>query len=317
MPHPHHTDANELGSVGLKGQDLPPKPGLENTVRLAIPKSNCDPGVYNKVSTMSEAGNGHFDRLTAGLSPEQRSEFFQALHEAGITPHDAELARLLRALQLYKAFYEEIPSRIHDALTEAHVLADDIKTLLDSFLKRLDTAVTQVGQTTQLASDTLNQLQALDRMLAAAIEESTTEITKSLDSALRKALSTALLAPFEDSVRDIHESCTATADQARQMTTELKLARRIHIGGYALATALCGLTLTVLSWVCISRYYAQREIELMRTLDQNRQILSELAHRGNDFELYRDPADGHKLYLVVNRAKAWTKEKRAVIELTD
>ena len=177
MPHPHHTDANELGSVGLKGQDLPPKPELENTVRLAIPKSNCDPGVYNKVSTMSEAGNGHFDQLTARLSPEQRSEFFQALHEAGIAAHDVELAQLLRALQLYKAFYEEIPSRLHDALTEAHVLADDIKTLLDSFLKRLDTAVTHVGQTTQLASDTLNQLQALDRMLAAAVEESTTEIT--------------------------------------------------------------------------------------------------------------------------------------------
>ena len=101
------------------------------------------------------------------------------------------------------------------------------------------------------------------------------------------------------------------------MRLVVKLARRIHIGGYALATALCGLTLTVLSWVCISRYYAQREIELLRTLDQNRQILSELARRGNDFELRRDPADSHKLYLVVNRAKAWTKEKRAVIELTD
>jgi hypothetical protein len=266
---------------------------------------------------MSEAGNGHFDRLTAGLSPEQRSEFFQALHEAGITPHDAELARLLRALQLYKAFYEEIPSRIHDALTEAHALADGIKTLLDSSLKRLDAAVTQLGQTTQLASETLNQLQALDRMLAAAVEESTDKVTKSLDSALRKALSTALLEPFEDSVRDIHQSCTSTANQAKQITTELKLARGMHIGGYALATVLCALALTLLSWISISRYYAQREIELLRTVDQNRQILTELAHRGNDFELRRDPADGHKLYLVVNRAKAWTKEKRAVIELTD
>jgi hypothetical protein len=282
-----------------------------------MPKWNRDPEVYEKGSTMSEAGNDHFDRLTTGLSPEQRSEFFQALHEAGITAHDVELARLLRALQLYKAFYEEIPSRIQHALTEAHVLADDIKTLLDSFLKRLDAAVTQLGQTTQLASDTLSQLQALDRMLTAAVEESTAEVTKSLDSALRKALSTALLQPFEDSVRDIHESCTSTADQARQMVTELKLARRIHIGGYALATILCALALTVLSWISISRHYAQRELELLRTVDQNRQILSELAHRGNDFELRRDPADGHKLYLVVNRAKAWTKEKRAVIELTN
>ena len=59
---------------------------------------------------MTQAGNGYFDRLAEGLSPEQRSDFFQALHEAGITAHrDLEFARLLRVLQLYKAYYESIP----------------------------------------------------------------------------------------------------------------------------------------------------------------------------------------------------------------
>jgi hypothetical protein len=48
-------------------------------------------------------GPGHFDRLAEGLSSEQRSEFFQALHEADITAQDLELARLLRVLQIYKA----------------------------------------------------------------------------------------------------------------------------------------------------------------------------------------------------------------------
>jgi hypothetical protein len=258
-----------------------------------------------------------FDELGRNLTPEDRAELFQVLYEADFGPDDRVLAKLLRALQIYKAFYEQIPSSVQRAIGEADTFITGTKDLLDSFGAKLERTTTQLGHTAQLASDTLNQLQAFDRMLMAAIEESTTEITKLLDSALRKALSTALLAPFEDSLREIQERCTSTATQARQMTTELKLARRIHIGGYALTIVLCALALTVLSWTSISRHYAQREVEVLSTLDQNRQILSELARRGNDFELRRDPADGHKLYLVVKRAKAWTKEKRAVVELTD
>jgi uncharacterized protein YoxC len=258
-----------------------------------------------------------FDELGKNLSSEDRAELFQVLHEADFGPDDRVLAKLLRALQIYKALYEEIPTRVQKALHEAHTFMAGTKDLLDDFSGKVEETATQLGQTAQLVSDTLNELRALDRTVAAAVEESTAEVTRSLDSALRKAVSTALLQPFEDSVRDIHQSCTSTANQAKQMVTELKLARRIHIGAYALATILCALALTVLSWISISRHYAQREIELLRTVDQNRQILFELARRGNDFELRRDRADEHKLYLVVNRAKAWTKEKRAVIELTN
>jgi uncharacterized protein YoxC len=258
-----------------------------------------------------------FDELGKNLSPEDRAELFQVLYEADFGPDDRVLAKLLRALQIYKAFYEQIPTNVQEALHEADTFMTGTKDLVDDFSEKVEATTTQLGQTAKLVSDTLNELRALDRKLAAAVEASTAEVTRSLDSALRNALSTALLQPFEDSVRDIHQSCTSTANQANQMVTEVKLARRIHIGSYALATILCALALTVLSWISISRHYAQRELELLRTLDQNRQILSELAHRGNDFELRRDPADGHKLYLVVNRAKAWTKEKRAVIQLTD
>ena len=42
---------------------------------------------------MAEAGNNHFDSLTKDLSPEQRSEFFQVLHTAGISHQDVELLR--------------------------------------------------------------------------------------------------------------------------------------------------------------------------------------------------------------------------------
>ena len=59
---------------------------------------------------MAEAGKNSFDSLVQGLSLEQRLEFFRVLHTAGVTRQDVELAQLLRALQLYKAFYDEIPA---------------------------------------------------------------------------------------------------------------------------------------------------------------------------------------------------------------
>ena len=78
---------------------------------------------------MTEPGNGHFDRLAEGLSPEQRSEFFQTLHEADITAHDLELARLLRVLQLYKAYYESIPSAVQTAVADISRLKQEIAAL--------------------------------------------------------------------------------------------------------------------------------------------------------------------------------------------
>jgi|SRR6266516_441178 len=55
-----------------------------------------------------------FKDLAADLPDQHQAEFFQNLHEAGISPNDVELARLLRALQLYK----QRTSRLHRAATD-------------------------------------------------------------------------------------------------------------------------------------------------------------------------------------------------------
>src|SRR5262245_52099158 len=79
---------------------------------------------------MADTGDGHFDQLAEGLSPERRSEFFQALHEAGITAdRDMELARLLRVLQLYKAYYESIPAAVEKGAAEIARLKQEIASL--------------------------------------------------------------------------------------------------------------------------------------------------------------------------------------------
>ena len=66
-----------------------------------------------------------FKDLVADLPDQHQAEFFRNLHEAGISPNDVELARLLRALQLYKAYYESIPAAVRAAAAEIERLKED------------------------------------------------------------------------------------------------------------------------------------------------------------------------------------------------
>ena len=94
---------------------------------------------------MAEDDNTHFDSLTKDLSPEQRPEFFQVLHTAGISRQDVELAQLLRALQLYRAFYDEIPARVCQAVKEADALHQTFRSLHESAAIRWDRGAQSAG----------------------------------------------------------------------------------------------------------------------------------------------------------------------------
>jgi hypothetical protein len=184
-----------------------------------------------------------FEELGRSLSPQHRAELFQVLHQADIGPQDRDLAKLLRALQIHKAFYEEIPARVSKAIEEADILAVTIKALRDDITSQLDQALLQLERNTQTVSLTAVEFRDTQTRLAAAVEKSAARVARSLESVLRKSLETGLLKPFESSLSDVRNQCTQTASQARQMTGELKLARRIHMGGYALAAAVIALTL--------------------------------------------------------------------------
>src|SRR5438046_2951624 len=70
-----------------------------------------------------------FKDLADDLPDRHQAEFFRNLHEAGISPNDVELARLLRALQLYKAYYESIPAAVRAAAAEIERLKQEIDRL--------------------------------------------------------------------------------------------------------------------------------------------------------------------------------------------
>ena len=264
---------------------------------------------------MTVRDNEHFDRLSEGLSEEQRLEWFKTLHEAGITADDVELARLLRVLQLYKGFYEEIPARVHEALKHADTLTIRINGLRNDLAECLDKALAELKQNTEAVSAISARFHDTQSHLTAAVEKSAAEVSRSLEAELRKSLSAVLLKPFESCVAGIRDQCTLTASHAKQITAELRLARRIHIGAYGLASALISVLLGVTSWFVAARQYSQREAQLLQGIDRNRQVMSELARKGAVLEVRRDPADSQRLYLMVKRGKSWTTEKHVVIEM--
>jgi hypothetical protein len=54
---------------------------------------------------------------------------------------------------------------------------------------------------------------------------------------------------------------------------------------------------------------------LIEGIEQNRQVLSELARKGAVLHVQRGHADSRKLYLFMKRAKTWTTDKYVVVEV--
>ena len=91
--------------------------------------------------------------FTQGLPASQRAEFLNAVREAGIHPQDAELIKFLKALQLYKAFYEQIPSQIveahRDILEETKTVRNQTKVLADQTAAAAASVATQCAAVTK------------------------------------------------------------------------------------------------------------------------------------------------------------------------
>ena len=264
---------------------------------------------------MAEDDNAHFDSLTNDLSPEQRSQFFQVLHTAGISRQDVELAQLLRALQLYRALYDEIPARVWQAVKEADALHQTFRSLHENAAIRWDEVLSQLERNMTAASTIANEFREAKTVIATAIQKSKTDIAKTLEATLTKSLSSGLLTPFETFVNDIKDRCGRTAIEAQQISLHLKQAGRIHIGGYALASVVLTLVLAAIIWFNAARHYAEREGQLIHQIDQNRTVLSELARKGTTLKVKRSRKDANQLYLIIEDATGWTADHDAVVEL--
>src|SRR5262245_18287923 len=116
------------------------------------------------------------DELVADLPDHQKAEFFHNLYKAGISPNDDELARLLRSLQLYKAYYESIPANIQTAAAEIERLKQEIDRLGADARRSAETSANVARQVIQEAEHFRQEL--------AKIHEHVEEVTRDLSEDL-------------------------------------------------------------------------------------------------------------------------------------
>ncbi len=277
---------------------------------------------------MTEADNGHFDQLAEGLSPEQRSEFFRVLHETGITARDVELARLLRVLQLYKAYYETIPSAVQAAVADINRLKQETAALSVA-------ATQQAASLSKIAAEVLveaqhfyGQLEGIHLHVEAAIQKSAETLAAQMTGILHAQIDETVLLPLQQQLTVLEEADHAldqaiekSKTAAAEMQKHAAVARRIHLSGYALASLIVSIVLAVGSWLFIHDSYTrqmQRErVALVRDSDMNRQVLLKLAESRRTLELRQDPKRPRVYYLVMKDASGWeSSQHQGVIEFT-
>lgn len=101
-----------------------------------------------------------FPKLLSFLDEEKdQIEFMKVAAEVGLGPTDMELAKLLLALQLYKAFYATVPRDIKAvhvaALKEMRNLRDEVKFLAD----RTSSDAVKIGQWAEQIDNSILRIQ--------------------------------------------------------------------------------------------------------------------------------------------------------------
>ncbi len=279
---------------------------------------------------MAHAGNGHFERLTEGFSPEQRSEFFQVLHEADITAdRDVELARLLRVLQLYKIYYESIPSAIQAAVGDVTRVKQEIAALSSAATQQAAMASKIAEEVLAEAEDFQGQLSGIHLQAEAAIEKSAQTLATRMAGLLHSRIDQTILAPLHEQLTDLlaanhalDQAIEKSKTAAAGMQKHAAAARKIHLGGFALASLTIAAVLATGSWLFIHNSYArqmQRErLALVSDNEKNRQVLLKLAESSRTLELRQDPKSSRVYYLFMKDASGWeSTQHHGVIEFRE
>ncbi|HYK92073.1 MAG TPA: hypothetical protein VE398_25145 [Acidobacteriota bacterium] len=270
-----------------------------------------------------------FRELAADLPDQHRAEFFRNLHEAGIGSNDVELARLLRALQLYKSYYESIPAAVKDAAGEIDRVKHEIETLVGDARNTSDSAA-------QLGSQILGETERFRRDLAGihtrvegAIGTSAQNLALRMAELLSVAVEQNVLSPLRSQLAELAKSNRGFEDainRNNQAATSLRrnavLARRVHLGTLALGGLLVICGLSAGSWLYLEHWYAtQLEREraaIVEQVGQNRAVLLQLSKSRRTLELVQDPEHPHRKLLVMKDASGWQSTRNhGVIEFND
>src|SRR6266516_4861027 len=270
-----------------------------------------------------------FKDLAADLPDQHQAEFFQNLHEAGISPNDVELARLLRALQLYKTYYESIPAAVQAAAAEIERLKQEIDRLSADARCCSEASGRMAGQVIREAERVRQDLAGIRDLVEVAALGSAEELASRMSELLTENIEKTVLQPLKSRLEELAGSNLAFDDaikSSKNATSGLlqsaKLARRIHFRAYALGAFVIACSLTLASWFFLHRWYADRferdRAAMVQQIEKNRAVLLKLAESHRTLELLQDPESPHRKLLVMKDASGWQSARNhGVIEFKD
>ncbi len=272
-----------------------------------------------------EAQPSPFEKLAEGLPADQKAEYFKTLHEIGISPEDIELARLLKALQLYKAYYESIPKAVTDSAGKIDQLKQEIEKLSVDARAGLDAGAMLAGQVIKEAEKVSQGVSGIGVYVDTAMRQSAEGLTKHLTEQLAKGIKDSLT-PLEGRLiqliaanKTFDDAIAQSKKAAILLQKNAAMARKGQFWAYGLCSLLVVCSLVAVSWFWILRsyedQYAAKCEALVKQNDKNRAVLLRLSKLNKSLELHLDPDRSAHGFIVLNNATGWqSATKQGVIE---
>ena len=271
-----------------------------------------------------EKKESQFKELVLGLSEQQQAEFFKTLHEAGISPKDTELAKLLHALQLYKAYYETIPEAIQKVAAEIERIKKEAEVCGRDAHQSSETSAQLTGRLLEESERIRKDLRQVHEQMEKGVGQWSTSLSTQTSQLLNVEMAKILVAPLKE-LTGANEAFGKALAQSRQAVNILRdnvnVIRRVHLWTYGLGgiVVLCSLLLS--SWIFIHHRY-QEQLEEERAvyvgqIDKNRAVLTELARFHRTLDLIKDSNNPKRKLVVMKDASGWQAPgKLGVIEFS-
>jgi hypothetical protein len=278
---------------------------------------------------MNGNGDALFNLVGQGLSAEERSEFLQALREASITGHDAELAKLLRALQLYKGYYDSIPAAVQAAADRIEQVRQEIAVLSERTAQNAESVSQLAGQLILEAGQIQRSLASVDTAVEEVIHESAGQLASQISDLVRGRIEDTVVTLARESLLqvasaagELNEAARRSTETAATLRQEPRSARRTHIAAYALTAMIVAAVLSLASWFSLHRWYSLRideeRVALIQQTEKHRAILLKLARSNKTLELVQNPKRPRQYFLVMKNASGWQSSSgQGVIEFRE
>ena len=265
--------------------------------------------VTNTVNTQeTKPGPGEilFKVVINDLSPEQVNQFRDTLEELHLSKDDSEIFQLIRALQIYKVYYETIPERIEQAAAAAEEISSKTATELESAAGYFE-AISGTAHTAieKFGSDIADRIRVSFNTIDDQIHKKGNELSDTLKEKIYGECENSLT-PAMNELKKAGTVITETVKKSHNATIKLEksvnLAKWTHYGAISAAVFFSILAMWFFFHFRYSTRLSEERVFLANEIGMNQAVLIELSKAGKRIEL-----SGKKRNLIsIQDAEGWT-----------